>query len=265
MWTPASPTIRAPTSASFGDAALSDAQRRRFPGWSLFFVAGVAALGVLFVVLSRGPTGPVLLVYGDSLTVQSKHDARQIPGTPEYHVIFRAKGGTAMCDWIRQATKDRSKKPVRIVLAFTGNSATCVRAVFAQGGVPAAVALYEKSLRQMRAIFPTVPITIVIPPAVNDQVGWYPLNGEPRLVAMYERVGPQLHMYLNTDADSWLTPNHIFVQARPDPMTGKLIDVRLSDGVHLTPAGARWYGAALLETQTGDRARSGTRARVASG
>jgi hypothetical protein len=129
----------------------------------------------------------------------------------------------------------------------------------------AAVALYEESLREMRAIYPTVPITIVIPPAMHDRVGWYPLSGDFRLVAMYKRVGAQLHMYLNTDADSWLTPGHVFVQDRPDFVTGKLVDVRLSDGVHLSPAGAKWYGAALLEKQTGDLARSKARARVASG
>ena len=215
-------------------------------------------------MLSRGPTGPVLLVYGDSLTVQSKHYAKQIPGTPRHHVIFRAKGGIAPCDWVRQAEKDRSKKPVRVVLAFTGNSATCIAAAYRTGGAAAAIALYEKSLRQMRAIYPTLPITIVIPPAMHDRVGWYPLNGDPRLIAMYTRVGAQLHMYLNTDADSSLTPNHVYVQDRPDPVTGKLIAVRLSDGVHLTPAGARLYGAVLLETQTGDLARSAARARVAA-
>jgi hypothetical protein len=206
----------------------------------------------------------VLLVYGDSLTVQSKHDAKQIAGTPKYHVIFRAKGGTALCDWVQQAEKDRSKKPVRVVLAFTGNSATCVRDVYRKGGAPAAIALYETSLRRMRSLYPTVPITIVIPPAMHDRVGWYPLNGDPRLVAMYLRVGAQLHMHVNTDADSWLTPNHVFVQDRPDLETGKLVDVRLSDGVHLTPAGERLYGAALLETQTGDLARSRNGAHVAS-
>jgi hypothetical protein len=225
----------------------------------------VIPLGIVIALLTRGPSGPVLLVYGDSLTVQSKHDAHQIAGEPKHHVIFRAKGGTALCDWIAQAKKDsKSKRPVRVVLAFTGNSATCVNTAYRQGGASAAVGVYEQSLRQMRAIFPGIPITILIPPAMHDRVGWYPLNGDPRLVAMYERVGPQLNMYLNTDAESWLTPGHVFVEQRPDLTTGKLVDVRLSDGIHLTPAGERIYGAALLEFETGELARSTAGAHVAT-
>ena len=255
------------TNASSGEVALSRARHRRSSRWSLYFIAGlVISLGIVIALLSRGPSGPVLLVYGDSLTVQSKHDTQRIQRGIGYHVIFRAKGGTALCDWLAQAEKDsKSKRPRRVVLAFTGNSATCANAAYRQGGAAAAVALYEQSLRQMRAIFPSVPITIVIPPAMHDRVGWYPLNGDPRLVAMYERVGSELGMLVNTDADTWLTPGHVFTQDRPDFVTGKLVDVRLSDGIHLTPAGAQYYGAALLELQSGDLARSKATARVASG
>jgi hypothetical protein len=72
-------------------------------------------------------------------------------------------------------------------------------------------------------------------------------------------------MYVNTDADTWLTPGHVFEQYRPDFVTGRLVDVRLSDGVHLTAAGALWYGAALAERQTGDFVRSEVKSRSAAG
>jgi hypothetical protein len=223
----------------------------------LLAIAIVLPVSILVVWLRSGPTGPAVAIYGDSLTVLSKHDAHLLPGDRAHRIVFRAKGGTAMCDWLKKAEKDsRSLKPVRVVLAFTGNSATCVNAAYKKGGAAAAVANYEQSLRVMRAIYPTVPITILTPPAMHDRVGWYPFNGNPQLVAMYKRVGAELHMYVNTDADTWLTPGHVYVQDRPDFVTGKTVDVRLSDGIHVSPAGALYYGAALAERQPGDYLRS---------
>jgi hypothetical protein len=246
---------------------MSRARGRSSSSWRLFIaIAIVLPLSILVVWLRSGPSGPAVVIYGDSLTVLSKHDAHLLPDDPASRIVFRAKGGTAMCDWLEKATKDsRGLKPVRVVLAFTGNTATCVDAAYKKGGAAAAIAVYEQSLRVMRAIFPTLPITIVIPPAMHDRVGWYPLNGDPRLVAMYKRVGAELHMYVNTDADTWLTPGHVFAQDRPDFVTGKLVDVRLSDGIHVSPAGALYYGAALVERQTGDYLRSKTKTRNAAG
>ncbi len=196
---------------------------------------------------------PVVVVYGDSLTVQSEAAARTLyraaGGTDA--LVFRARGGTAMCDWVEQARYDRvALRPRRIVLAFTGNTASCARESFHAKGVAGVVALYETSLRQMRAIFPAEPITILIPPAMqNLPTGWYPFNGNPALVAMYKRMGASLHMAINCDADDWLTPGHVFRRQRSAYPSGPIVDVRLSDGVHLTPAGEQWYGAALLEAK----------------
>ena len=191
---------------------------------------------------------PLVIVYGDSLTVQSEADARQLHDGSKERVVFHARGGTAMCDWVARAGYDHlTLDPDRVVLAFTGNTASCASAAFRSGGAAGATALYEKSLREMRAIYPTEPITILIPPAMrNLPHGWYPFNGSPELVAMYERVGAELHMTINTRADDSLTPGHVFTQMRPSYPNGPLVDVRLSDGIHLTPAGELWYGAALL-------------------
>lgn len=245
---------------------VSDA-RRGSAVWRLYVLfALVIPLALFIAVLNSGPPRKVLVIYGDSLTVQSESAAHQVVGAPDFRVVFRARGGTALCDWVKQAAEDAVfLQPKRVVIAFTGNTATCVKATYVRYGAAAAVALYEKSLKRLRAIYPAVPITIVIPPAVHDRVGWYPLNGDRRLVAMYERVGAQLHMYINKDADNWLTPGHVFAQLRPDLATGKMVNVRLSDGIHLTPAGARWYAAALLEMRTGDVVRSRTPVHVASG
>jgi hypothetical protein len=47
-------------------------------------------------------------------------------------------------------------------------------------------------------------------------------------------------------ADDTLTPGHRFAWQRPSfPGTGRLVTVRRRDGVHVTPAGALFYAAAL--------------------
>jgi hypothetical protein len=213
--------------------------------------AMLVALTLLVLIswlLSPKPR-PVVVVYGDSLTVQSESDVRSLHRTSGEHIVFRARGGTAMCDWTARARFDNAVlHPKRIVLAFTGNTASCAAAAFRTGGVAGATALYERSLREMRAIFPRLPITLVIPPAMHNLPhGWYPYNGNAGLVAMYKRVGAQLHMTINTLADDWLTPGHVFTATRPAYPHGPPVLVRLSDGVHLTDAGELWYGAALLD------------------
>jgi hypothetical protein len=192
---------------------------------------------------------PTVIVYGDSLTVQSESDAVLIYKTTRQDVIFRAGGGTALCDWLPQANADeKALHPDDVVIAFTGNTATCAASVYRTHGDQGEVAAYESSLRQMRTIFATEAITLVIPPAMqNLPNGWFPFNGSSALVAMYERVGSELHMTTDTDTDDNLTPGHLYRLYRPAYPHGKLVLVRETDGVHLTPAGALWYGAALLD------------------
>jgi hypothetical protein len=215
------------------------------------FAAGVLVVLLLLVaigVLAPGPSRPVLIVYGDSLTVQSESAALKLHPHLDARVVFRAAGGTAMCDWIAQARYDRlALDPKKVVLAFTGNTATCAAAAFLHGGVPATTALYEHSLRQMGKIFSKQEVSLVIPPAMHNLPhGFYPYNGNPALVAMYKRVGAELGMSINTEANDTLTPGHVFTSIRPAYPDGPPVTVRLSDGVHLTPAGELWYGAALL-------------------
>jgi hypothetical protein len=54
-------------------------------------------------------------------------------------------------------------------------------------------------------------------------------------------------MTINTRADDWLTPGHLYTATRTAYPHGPPVLVRLSDGVHLTRAGELWYGAALLD------------------
>ncbi len=223
---------------------LADIRARVVPSVML---AALTLVVLLSWILAPKAT-PVVVVYGDSLTVQSESAVQSLHHGTEERLVFRAGGGTAMCDWVDQAFFDRETlDPQRIVLAFTGNTASCAAAAFRTGGVAAATALYEQSLREMRSIYADVPITLVVPPAMNSVPGgWYPYNGNPALVAMYQRVGTELGMTVNTHADEWLTPGHVYTAMRPAYPHGDVVAVRLSDGVHLTPAGELWYAAALL-------------------
>lgn len=223
---------------------LADTRARVAPAVTL----AALTLGVLLSWILAPAPRPVVVVYGDSLTVQSEAAVRSLHRGTSERLVFRARGGTAMCDWTDRAFFDEDTlHPKRIILAFTGNTASCAAAAYRTGGAAAATALYEHSLRQMRAIYAHVPITLVIPPAMHNlPMGWYPFNGDPALVAMYKRVGSQLGMTIDTHADDWLTPGHVYTATRPAYPHGATVVVRLSDGVHLTPAGELWYAAALL-------------------
>ncbi len=222
-------------------------------------LAAVGGLVVLLLHHGRATSAePVIVVYGDSLTVESEAAAQQFfhqagKAFAGERLVFHARNGTAMCDWVKQARTDLAAlHPQRVVLAFTGNTASCAASAFISGGAASATALYEQSLRQMRSVFATQSITIVIPPAMDNlPPGWYPFNGNRELVAMYKRVGPQLHMAVSTYADDSLTPGHVFVWKRPAypsrDANGPLVTVRALDGIHLTPAGQLWYGAALAK------------------
>jgi hypothetical protein len=214
-------------------------------------VTGLSLLAATACVPTAKKQPPTVVVYGDSLTVQSVVAAQFLYRSVNQNVVFRAGIGTAMCDWLNQAAEDKvALHPQRVILAFTGNTLTdCISKAFTTGGPRAAIAVYEQSLRQMRATFPTAEMTIVIPPAADYVDHPDRFNGNPDLVAMYEKVGPQLHMAINPDADNWLTPHHIFVPKRPQFPNGPLVTVRDADGLHLTPAGEDWYGAALLEVK----------------
>ena len=195
-----------------------------------------------------GSADQVVVIYGDSLTVESEGAVKRLARGTSAKVVFRAFGGTAMCDWTAQAARDRvALHPQRVILAFTGNTASCVAADYRALGTEGAVANYQRALTRMRSIYPTESMTVVLAPAMNElPTGWFPFNGNPALNAMYRRTASELHITVDPEADNALTPRHVFAWMRPLTPGGRPVLVRLSDGVHLTPDGALLYGRALL-------------------
>jgi hypothetical protein len=191
---------------------------------------------------------PTVLVYGDSLTVESEAAARFLYPTERF--VFRAEGGAGMCDYAPGAAADREKShPARVVLAFTGNVSNCSLAAFKSSLLIGVVDNYETALRTFQRAFTGLPITVISPPAMNSASPtyppWFPLNGNPAFGAMYQRVCASLGLTYSLAADRSLTPGHVFRMYGPRFAAGPAVPLRLVDGIHLTPEGSAWYGAAI--------------------
>jgi len=191
---------------------------------------------------------PTVLIYGDSLTVLSEPSTHFLYDGKD-NIVFRAAGGTSLCDWISQAALDRQLyHPARVVIAFTGNAASCSARDLEIGGVSAWLANYQQSLLTMRNSFQGLPITVVAAPAMSKQPAgtWYPENGNPLLNHMYAAMCAKYGMRYEPGADNALSPDHRFAWDRPAfPGNGPMVAVRAADGVHLSPAGELFYAAAL--------------------
>ncbi len=213
----------------------------------------VGILGIAGLMLSTmaactpAPPKPMVLVYGDSLTVLSEQAMDYLYAT-KYRIVFRAEGGSAMCDFSGKAAADRvAYHPARVVIAFTGNDHTCVTKDYESGGTTAFLANYSRALTQFHTAFAGLPISVVGSPAMHSlwPADWFPENGNPELNALYETLCSHLGMTYNPNADTALSPGHVFAWKRPRFVTGPLVDVRAADGVHLTAEGELWYAAAL--------------------
>ena len=167
--------------------------------------AAVSALGV--GACTPAPAKPVLLIYGDSLTVLSEPAVTILSGG-KYTIVFRAYGGTAMCSWSNETAADRVHlKPSRVVLAFTGNVGGCVQADYRSSGITGVVANYDRSLRDIARNFAGVPVTVIASPAMNNLTvpGLHPQNGNPAINAMYKADSIALGLRYSTVAE---TPSH---------------------------------------------------------
>ena len=206
---------------------------------------GVSATGCSPAAVVKKPT---LLIYGDSLTVLSE-PATHLLYDKKFNIVFRAAGGTSMCDWTAHAAVDREVyRPARVVIAFTGNAASCSASDLEHGGVSAWLANYQRSLMTMHHVFGGVPIAVVAAPAMGKQPArtWYPENGKALLNDMYASMCAAFAMRYDTRADDTLTPGHRFSWERPAfPGNGPMVTVRTTDGVHLLPEGQLYYAAAL--------------------
>lgn len=94
----------------------------------LFAVAAlVCAAAALASCAPPPPPPPTVLVYGDSLTVESRVliEGKIVAAHPGWRVVVRSHGGTAQCDWHRfWESEAQQYSPKVVVFAFAGNYAT---------------------------------------------------------------------------------------------------------------------------------------------
>ena len=211
------------------------------------FLAVIAVLAALSLPGCQPTSHKDVLVYGDSLTVNA--ETAGVLTLPGKLVGVRAKGATALCDWVPKMAADRKTyTPTTVVIAFAGNVSGCVGTEWLKHGDAGATANYERAMHAVRAAYPTEKIVVVGPPAIYNPTGRIPFLGSAQLSAMYRRVAPQIHATYSSAADDALTPGHVFTWTRPPQgcPTCQPVRVRTLDGVHLTTAGGKIYGAALL-------------------
>lgn len=70
----------------------------------------------------QGSPTPLIIVYGDSIAVESSNQLRAALG-PDWTVVLRTFGGTAPCDWSEWAERDiRAYRPAIVLTSFIGNA-----------------------------------------------------------------------------------------------------------------------------------------------
>jgi hypothetical protein len=218
----------------------------------------VAVLGSATVLRGYLPADPRLLVYGDSLIVESQEPFKQAAQEAGVHAIeLRAWSGTAPCDWVNDVPGQiRDFRPTVAVIAFSGNLPACMAGRDLLTG-------YRQDVTTMvdQLVSAGVQVRLVEEPArKSDTVDASGRTELGRLWATIARETPNTRV---VRADLAVTAAGRFVPSLPcDPgepcgPDGQII-VRAPDGVHFCPhpivpagscsvysSGARRYGAAV--------------------
>ncbi|ADP83711.1 hypothetical protein [Pseudofrankia inefficax] len=240
-------------------------RRARQPGQPRWSRRAVAILAVIVAVLGsaivlRGylPADPRLLVYGDSLIVESQEPFRQAALDAGAHAIeLRAWSGTAPCDWVNDVPGQiRDFRPTVAVIAFSGNLPACMAGRDLLTG-------YRQDVTTMvdQLVSAGVQVRLVEEPA--RKVDTVDASGRTALGRLWATIARETPNTRVVRADLAVTAAGRFVPSLPcDPgepcgPDGQII-VRAPDGVHFCPhpvvpagicsvysSGARRYGAAV--------------------
>lgn len=184
---------------------------------------------------------PQVLVFGDSLTVQSTpYITADLTDAKQARVQVVAQGGTAPCDWLSQMLRDAARKqPVAaVLLEFSGN-VSCM-------GSPAATAGYFRAYRQQitrvtaaytrrgaHVFIIGAPLSLGY--ALQKDSHWGDLN---RIYSQIAATSPNTTF---VNAGTAVTPNDQFTWTLPcrphEPTCGfdGQVVVREWDGVHFCP------------------------------
>jgi len=223
-------------------------------------VAAAAALVVVgaaaaFVVARRGGDDLDVAVVGDSFMEQSRAQFLAHADARHDNAEVMALGGTGVCDWRPQFNRLLDQRPRDLVLSFAGNDLTkCMLRTPTPSTPDQTAEEYATDIGELvgrfRSLSPKTRIYLVVPPPVAKPQ--FEANAAA-MRAMYERFAADHPEITLVDVSGELGPDQRFHAALPCQSWEKAhcgadgtIELRRTDGIHLTRAGGERYARALM-------------------
>jgi GDSL-like Lipase/Acylhydrolase family len=199
----------------------------------LIVLLGVSVLAARPEIASGAGRRPLVIVYGDSLTAESRNEIAFFTAVDgDVRVIVRGVSGTAPCDHFGQMGRDRSRlRPDLVLVAFSGNDLTpCIQNRSGSTGEK-----YAAAVGQIARLWGATPVGFVLAPKV-----WTTQYDGVRSVVDKRAAATGLPV---VDTNPWFSdPSGAAVDRmacfpwEPCGPTGE-IAVRNADGVHLCGSG----------------------------
>jgi lysophospholipase L1-like esterase len=166
-----------------------------------------------------------------------------------------ALGGTGVCDWHPQLDEILARRPGALVLSFAGNDLTTCMLRTPTPSTPSQTATeYATDIGELvgrfRSLSPGTHVYLVMPPPVAKPQ--FEANAAA-MRRMYKRFAADHPEVTLVDVTGELAPDQRFHAALPCQSWERAacgpdgtIELRRSDGIHLTPAGGERYARALM-------------------
>lgn len=216
----------------------------------------VVAVGVALVLRWHDSSSRLdVAVVGDSFMEQARDQFLAHTADRNAEAEVSALGGTGVCDWNDQLDEILDERPRALVLSFAGNDLTpCMKRTAAASTPDQTAAEYADDLdgwaARFRAVSPRTQIYLVMPPPVAKPE--FEANAAA-MRAMYQRFAATHPGTTLVDVSPELGPDHRFHAALPCESwetatcgANGTIELRKTDGIHLTPAGGERYARAVL-------------------
>lgn len=215
-------------------------------------VVGAAAA---LVVSRRGGDDLDVAVVGDSFMAQSRDQFLAHADARHDSAEVLVLGGTGVCDWRPQLDEILDRRPRDLVLSFAGNDLTKCMLRTPTPSTPAQTASeYAADIGELvgrfRGTSPRTRIYLVMPPPVAKPEFEANAAAMRRMYKRFAAAHPEVTL---VDVNGELGPDQRFHAALPCQSWEKAdcgpdgtIELRRTDGIHLTPAGGERYARALL-------------------
>jgi hypothetical protein len=205
-------------------------------------LVATAGFSALFAYLDTRPSPPRIVLYGDSLSMQSAQDFQFFADAEGAPVLLRAYSGTAICDALPRIPSDATSwQPNVAVLQFSGNALTnCMKGY--EAGTPAYFTKYRHDAQAAIDALRSHGVRVLL---IGSPISsWTALSeNATRVNAMYADLAKANRGVAYVDAGQSVLSDGKFTWTLPclaiEPCTGKAGTnvVRSPDGVHFCPSG----------------------------